>query len=71
VPPIRAVLPLATRGAVLRETARLPQAATVMSPATTSAHAVMTLQQVAAAVRTQQNNAFAFVFCVCTIVNLA
>jgi len=30
VPPIRAVLHLATRGAVLRETARLPQAATVM-----------------------------------------
>ena len=49
----RAVLPLATVGAVLRETARLPQAATVMSPATTSAPAVMTLQQVAATVRTQ------------------
>ena len=41
VPPIRVVLPLATRGAVLRETARLPQAATVTSPATTSTPAVM------------------------------
>jgi len=30
VPPIRAVKQLATVGAVLRETARLPQAATVM-----------------------------------------
>ena len=53
VPPIRVVLPLATRGAVLRETARLPQAATVMSPATTSAHAVMTSLQLAATVREQ------------------
>ena len=52
VPPTRAVLPLATVGAVLRETARLPQAATVMSPATTSTPAVMTSLQLAATVRT-------------------
>jgi len=53
VPSTRAVLPPATRGAVLRETARLPQAATVMSPATTSATAVMISLQLAATVRTQ------------------
>ena len=47
----KVVLPLATRGAVLSETARLPQAATVMSPATTSTPAVMTSLQLAATVR--------------------
>ena len=51
VPPIRAVLQLVSMGAVLRETARLPQAATVTSPATTSAPAVMTSQKLAATVR--------------------
>ena len=47
----RAVLQLVTVGAVLRETARLPQAATVMSPATTSGPAVVTSQMLAATVR--------------------
>ena len=53
MPPIRAVLQLATLGAVLRETARLPPAATVIPPATTSTPAVMTSPQLAATVRTQ------------------
>jgi len=44
---------LATVGAVLRETARLPQAAIVMSPAIISTPAVMTSLQLAATVRTQ------------------
>ena len=51
VPPIRAVLQLATVGAVLRVTARLSRAVTVMSPATTSAPAVMTSPRLAATVR--------------------
>ena len=46
------MLQLVTLGAVLRETARLPQAATVMSPATTSTPAVMTSPLMAATVRT-------------------
>ena len=50
-PPIRAVLHLVKVGAVLRKTARLPQAATVISPATTSGPAVVTM---AATVRIQR-----------------
>ena len=53
LPPLWAVVQLVTVGAVLRETARLPQAATVMSPATTSAPAVMTSLLMAATVRIQ------------------
>ena len=56
LPPLRAVLQLASVGAVLRETARLPQAATVMSPATTSTPAVMTSSRLAATVRTHGKN---------------
>ena len=51
---IRAVLQLVSVGVVLRETARLPQVATVISPATTSALAVMTSQMLAATVRAHQ-----------------
>jgi len=58
VPPIRAVLQLVSMGAVLRETAKLPQAATVTSPATTSAPAVMTSQKLAATVRAHQKKTY-------------
>ena len=58
----RAVLQLVTVGAVLRETAKLPQAATVMSPATTSGPAVMTSQKLAATVRISGSYAFMHVW---------
>jgi len=46
----RDVLLLATVAAVLRESAKLPQAAIVMPPVTISKTAVMTSQQLAATV---------------------
>lgn len=51
---IRAVLQLVSVGAALRETARLPQVATVISTATTSSLAVMTSKKLAASVRAHQ-----------------
>ena len=67
LPPIRAVLQLATVGAVLRETARLPQAAAVMSPAITSAPAVMTSSRLAATVRTHWQKNVNFKYLVKTV----
>ena len=69
VPPIRAVLQLVTVGAVLRVTARLSRAVTVMSPATTSAPAVMTSLLMAATVRAHYNCVAVLGSCFCVYGN--
>ena len=67
LPPTRAALQLATVGAVLTKTAKLPPAATAMSYATSSTTAAMTSHQLAAIVRAQHKISATCIMAVCFI----
>ena len=60
------MLQLATVGAVLTKTAKLPLAATAMSVATISATAAMTSHQLAAIVRAQHKISATCIMAVCS-----